>query len=389
VTALSDDQKNVTQLITSMGYVCEQHWAQTTDGFLLSLQRIPRPGAPPVVLVHGLLDSAATWVMNPRNQSLAFILADAGYDVWLANNRGNVYSKRNIHYKPSQKEFWAWSWDEMGTYDLPGIVDYILATSGQAQVSWVGHSRGSQQAFAAFASPLTINDKIALAAKLHIFVAFAPIAYFANMQSPLAKFFAGFDTHNFLETLGFNEFLPAGSVLSEFVPELCWVWPRSCDDVSFLLFGCCDAANFNQSRLDVYYAHLPCGSSTQDMAHYSQLIAGGGYGMYDYGSAAENMKHYGVATAPAYNVSTIPSNLRIALFSGGNDILADPKDVALLQSLLPPGVLAYANVQPQYTHMDFTWGMNAARDIYPALLKLLPAAKGRRQLDKFAGRPRF
>lgn len=33
--------RNVTQLITSKGYPCEQHTVQTEDGFLLSVQRIP------------------------------------------------------------------------------------------------------------------------------------------------------------------------------------------------------------------------------------------------------------------------------------------------------------------------------------------------------------
>lgn len=35
-----------TQLITSKGYPCENHYATTEDGFILNMQRIPRGQSP-------------------------------------------------------------------------------------------------------------------------------------------------------------------------------------------------------------------------------------------------------------------------------------------------------------------------------------------------------
>jgi len=37
-----------------------------------------------------------------------FILADAGFDVWLGNVRGNTYGRTHVKYKPSDAQFWAW-----------------------------------------------------------------------------------------------------------------------------------------------------------------------------------------------------------------------------------------------------------------------------------------
>lgn len=57
---------------------------------------------------------------------------------------------------------------------------------------------------------------------------------------------------------------------------------------------------------------------------------------------------------------------------GGEDYLADPTDtVQLMADLRTAGVLVWDNLQPEYEHLDFTWGIDAHQKIYPDVVALL------------------
>lgn len=100
-----------------------------------------RGGRNVVFLQHGFLDSAHTWINNLANESLGFILADAGFDVWLGNSRGSTYSQRHARLNSSDNKFWAFSWDEMAMYDLPASIDFIINETKVDKVFYVGHSQ--------------------------------------------------------------------------------------------------------------------------------------------------------------------------------------------------------------------------------------------------------
>lgn len=59
-----------------------------------------------VLLMPGLFSTAADFVVTGPENGLAFVLADAGYDVWLANVRGSRFSRKNIKLSVADSEFW-------------------------------------------------------------------------------------------------------------------------------------------------------------------------------------------------------------------------------------------------------------------------------------------
>ena len=79
--------------------------------------------------------------------SLASMLLESGYDVWLGNNRGNIYSRYHLEYDPdgliggsNAEEFFDFSFYEMGKFDQPAIVSAILKETEAASLAYVGHS---------------------------------------------------------------------------------------------------------------------------------------------------------------------------------------------------------------------------------------------------------
>lgn len=364
-----DCGKNVTQLITSKGYPCEDHYALTSDGYWLSLQRIPHGvtgnqtvgGKPVVFLQHGLLDASHTWVINMAYNSLGFILADAGFDVWMGNNRGNTYSRSNIYNNPSQSAFWDFSWDEMAEYDLPAMIDYVLEETGQDQLFYVGHSEGTIIGFSGF-----INTT--LASKVKLFVALAPVAYTGDITSAVIQTMAALRLDVILETLGLDHFLVQSDLLAAFIDATCDIDYQICDNVMCAIMGC-NPGNWNNSRWDVYGNLDPAGTSVQNMNHWGQGVRKDNFCMYDYGTGRQNDKKYGQRNPPCYDLSKMAAP--VALFSGGIDALADPSDVSKLKSQLNPDVIVYTADISYYSHMDFVWGLDAYEVLYPQVISLI------------------
>lgn len=365
-----DACRNVSEIIRDKGYPVEEHLVVTEDGFVLNVQRIPdghkstKKGPKRVVfLQHGLLSSSSDWVINFPPESLAYILADAGYDVWLGNVRGNTYSS-HVKYTRKDKKFWDFSFDQMIAYDLPAMLDYVLNTTQQTKLYYVGHSQGTLILFALLSEKPEYNKKIQL------FSALGPVTNVTYMTSPV-RLLAPFaqDAQLLFDMFGEYDFLPSNWFIRFLADTMCkyHVSRLLCEDVIFLVDGT-DTHELNMTRLPVFVSHTPAGTSVKNMVHFAQLVREKRFQKYDYGRS-KNIEVYGQETPPEYNVSRVTAP--VGLFWSENDWFADPKDVRQLSERLPALTLNYKVPDPVFTHVDFTFGVHAKDLVYNAMMKLM------------------
>lgn len=141
------------------------------DGYHLRMHRIPYSPvnnnstsniSQAVLMVHGLSASAGQYAIHP-NKSMATILSDGGYDVWMLNVRGISYSLKKNRNALYYSNFWDYSFHEHGYFDLPSAVDHILQVTGNKNVHYIGHSQGGSNLLVMLSTRPEYNLKIASA----------------------------------------------------------------------------------------------------------------------------------------------------------------------------------------------------------------------------------
>ncbi|KAM3955811.1 lipase 3-like [Aphomia sociella] len=368
-----DSLLNFIELTNVYGYKSEEHIVTTKDGYLLKVFRIVRSRnckgrkrSPPVILMHGLLLSSDSWLDAGPSAGLAYLIADACYDLWVANCRGNFYSRSHLQLDPNKhSQFWKFSFDEIGFYDVPATVDYVLKHTGEGKVNYIGFSQGTSTFL------IMCSERPEYCGKVNVLIAIAPASRQTHTRSVLFRLLTNsiLNLEGVLSKYGVHEIFSRGSIEQEFLAFFCHLNSLSenlCTTGQSMLDSFHPKSVTHQTAQSLF-GHFPAGTSVHNMAKYGQIMTSENFEKFNYG--VDNLRVYGSEYPPLYNLSAV--TIPVVLIYGKNDGLVDTKDVEWLMAKLPNVVESFLVKDPDWNHFDVVYSRYTRVLIFPKVHEYL------------------
>lgn len=309
------------------GYSVQNHIVTTEDGYYLRLFRLSGKGQPftsqkkPVLMTHGLTQSAISFVINQAASPLAFTLADNDYDVWLINTRGSHLSRMHATLNSAEAKYWDFTSQDIASKDLPAAIDFVKAASGKSKISCIGQSQGAISLMGMLMIKPEYNDSLQVLALLN------PAGGNISVESMFFRYYLSPVTHALYKYLGWHF---VANKPSSFMPKLFVRFPEL-------------MAKLHKSRFDVTIN----GDSNEHLPVYvSQLGSGTSLKNFEYLRQSKQRKDprlfgfdCGTKTPRCYDYSLIKTKL--ALFGAKYDTITSPKDFDQLLLQLPKNQIVY------------------------------------------------
>lgn len=415
---------NTHGLLTRAGFDYENHYCLADDGYVTQLIRIVNPLADksklriaPILLVHGQTSNSRNFVMQsnsqhrpmrwpPRadpskpsgglnlgalleesqtssyqgpqssNRSLALMLANNGYDVWLATTRGADQHNRGylkgiwrrtlkkgfnrlkanmtgffdklLEERSKRRNYWAFTLDDQIEYELPSQIAVVLNVTGAPKITLMGYSNSALTTL----SMLSIRQDIGKLVDTYIGI--APVLYYNNISGWFKWFIEDF-VELFPKNLDADLFI--SDKLANFVRRImirgCHNLPARYTICKFfldLLFGA--SPRFQTNLEPPFFGHLVWPTSWRSMAQHVQHIKSHKMAKFDYGPEL-NKQYYGTAVPPEYSLEKVNPDIKIGFVSGVEDCWANQATLDEARNRLPRKP-DFDLVLKDYNHLDLT-----------------------------------
>ncbi|KAL8926143.1 MAG: hypothetical protein Q9208_003046 [Pyrenodesmia sp. 3 TL-2023] len=316
-------------LCSLFGYYAEEHVVQTGDGYLLGLHRLG-------------------WKKDQEGRRV---------------NAGEGSILKPVVYMHHGLLMNSEVWDQFAFHDIPDSIDYILATTSQPSLSYVGFSQGTAQAFATLSIHPTLNDKV------DVFIALAPAMSPAGLHNGVVDALIKASPDVLFLAFGRRSILSSATLWQAILYPPIFV--RLIDMSLAFLFNW-TARNITVHQKLAAYPHLYSFTSTKSVVHWFQIIRNKSFQMYDDDTQAPlslgaGERYYKVAKFPTRNIKT-----PIVLVYGGSDSLVD---INVMLRELPKHTVA--KEIPHFEHLDFLWAEHVDTLVFPQVYDALEAYSGR------------
>lgn len=253
--------------------------------------------------------------------------------------------------------------DQFAFHDIPDSIEYILATTYQPSLSYVGFSQGTAQAFATLSVHPNLNDRV------DVFIALAPAMSPAGLHNSVVDALMKASPEVIFLAFGRRSILSSATMWQSILYPPIFV--RIIDMFLIFLFNW-TGKNISPYQKLAAYPHLYSFTSTKSVVHWFQIIRNKSFQMFDDDvhaplSIGASDRYYKVAKFPTRNIKT-----PIVLLFGGSDSLVDI-DVMLRE--LPRHTIV--REVPHFEHLDFLWGQQVDTLVFPHVFDALEKYSGR------------
>lgn len=417
------------ELIRRAKFKYETYYAIARDGYITKLLRIVNPKVkrenlkwPPTVLLHGGTIDTTCFVFSstsrhhpekyPRtihdpytswNRSLAFVLANGGYDVWLPSTRGSsqieadhvkLHSKENLEKELAERhaedhnndilweqrlarklnkiKYWDFTQDDIIKHEIKAQLDEVIRVASQdwpskhhrqhPKVNFLGFSLSVPLALGFFAEYPTytaehINSFVALGpvvtgkalgpvAKL-VLATLCPLVPY-QIGTEFTKFFTSIANHKFTEILVKSKAFRYTIVKA----------------IAVILYG--PSAKYLSLIEQNVVGHLVRSFGFKEAKQMCQQLNANRIQKYDYGPFM-NHRIYGSRRPPEYDL--MHSKLKSWAFVGTHrDTLAGPKALKFMKEKIRP-LPVREIIATKFDHFDIIAGLENGRKINIPILK--------------------
>ena len=258
--------------------------------------------------------------------------------------------------------------DQFAFHDIPDSIDYILNTTAQLSLSYIGFSQGTAQAFATLSIHPILNDKV------DVFIALAPAMSPAGLYNGVVNalmkaspevVFLAFGRRSLFSSAIMWQSILYPPIFVKFI------------DISLSFLFNWTTKNINPEQKLAAYPHLYSFTSTKSVVHWFQIIRNKSFQMYDDDVQAPLSlgaidRYYKVPKFPTRNIKT-----PIFLLYGGSDSLVD---INVMLKELPRHTVV--REVPHFEHLDFLWAQEVATLVFPHVFEALEAYAGRDHLKQ-------